>query len=124
MLAMEMAMKYADESKWNDFVAKNQDSYGAGVVRFAERWANLMEAKMDSGAKLEDIAAATRREADSEGITGFMYGCAVSTLAQTWIHGDTLRRWHNLDTQIGNEGERANTSGGVLNPALLNIATR
>jgi hypothetical protein len=50
-----------------------------------------------------------------------MYGCAVSILAKCWQHGDQLRRWHNLKTQIRDEGERANESGGVLNPALLNI---
>lgn len=51
-----------------------------------------------------------------------MYGCAVSALAKFWVHGEQLRIWHNLDIQIGNEGEKANESGGVLNPALLNIS--
>ena len=50
-----------------------------------------------------------------------MYGAAVSTLVAVWEHGEALRRWHNLKTQIGNEGERANASGGVLNPALLTV---
>jgi hypothetical protein len=117
-------MQYADKEGWDKFVANNSDIYGSGVIRFAERWANLMEAKISKGAKLEDIAKATSQEADSEGITGFMYGCAVSTLSHAWIHGEALRRWHNLDTQIGNEGERANANGGVLNPAILNIATK
>ena len=27
--------------------------------------------------------------------TGFQFGCAVSTLAQTWKHGEELRRVHN-----------------------------
>ena len=42
-------------------------------------------------------------------------------LAQCWVHGEALRRWHNRDTQIGTEGDKANESGGVLNPALLTI---
>ena len=46
-----------------------------------------------------------------------MYGCAVSMLAYYWKYGC----WHNLKTQVGNEGGRANKSGGVLNPALLII---
>ena len=117
-------MKYADESMWKDFVAKNQDGYGSGVIRFAERWATLMEAGIESGEKLEAIATATSHKADTEGITGFMYGAAVATLAKCWVHGEALRRWHNLDTQIGDEGEKANASGGVLNPALLNIAKK
>lgn len=44
---------------------------------------------------------------------------AVVVLTKCWSRGEELRRWHNLDTQIGNEGEKANASGGVLNPALL-----
>jgi len=50
-----------------------------------------------------------------------MYGASVSVLAKCWEHGEQLRRWHNLKTQLGNEGEKANEKGGVLNPALLNI---
>lgn len=76
---------------------------------------------MEKGEKLEDVANECSNEADTEGITGFMYGAAVSVLASCWEHGEELRRWHNLKTQIRDEGEKANESGGVLNPALLNI---
>ena len=58
---------------------------------------------------------------NSDSKSGFQYGAAVTTLAACWEHGDELRRWHNLKSQIGNEGEKANESGGVLNPAILNI---
>ena len=68
---------------------------------------------------MEDIAKSSARETDTDGITGFMYGAAVSILAKAWVYGEELRRWHNLDTQIQHEGEKANESGGVLNPALL-----
>lgn len=61
--------------------------------------------------------------ADTEGVTGFMYGCAVTQLYWHWVHGEELRRWHNLDTQIGDEGEKANESGGVLNPAILTFGS-
>jgi hypothetical protein len=50
-----------------------------------------------------------------------MYGAGVSMLSQVWEHGEQLRTWHNLKTQLRDEGERANKSGGVLNPALLNV---
>jgi len=114
-------MKISDQPAWDEFVAKNTDPYSAGVIKFAERWARLMQVRMEDGSKLADIAKQASSEADNEGITGFMYGCAVATLAQTWKHGEELRRWHNLDTQVGTEGERANETGGVLNPALLSI---
>lgn len=99
----------------------SKDGYSKGVVDYTERWAVTMEAKIAEGAKLEDIAKDTSHAADTDGITGFMYGCAVQALSHFWIHGEQLRRWHNLDSQIGNEGEKANESGGVLNPAILEI---
>ncbi len=121
-LAKAPAMKLADEAGWQKSKLLNSDSYGKCVMEYAERWARLMQIEMDNGKNLEDVAEATSREADIEGITGFMYGCAVSHLAWYWEYGDQLRRWHNLDIQIGNEGEKANESGGVLNPALLSIS--
>lgn len=45
----------------------------------------------------------------------------IEGLSRFWEHGEALRLWHNLDTQIKNEGEIANKTGGVLNPAILNI---
>ena len=112
-----------DEKGWQAGVDANQDPYGAAGFRFAARWANFMEREMAAGKKLDDIAEATSHEADDDGITGFMYGCAVGVLSKVWTHGEELRRWHNTDTQIGTEGDKANESGGVLNPALLNIKT-
>jgi hypothetical protein len=114
-------MRIFDHGAWSEFVSKNTDPYGAGVIKYAERWAKLMQVRMGAGAKLEDIAKQASHDTDNDGITGFMYGCAVATLAKTWEHGDELRRWHNLDSQYGNEGEKANETGGVLNPALLSV---
>ena len=80
-----------------------------------------MEVALEKGKKLKKITKDLSHEADKEGITGFMYGMAVSILSSVWIHGEQLRIWHNLDTQIHKEGKRANKKGTVLNPALLNI---
>ena len=96
-------------------------AYARGIIAYAEAWASVMEERMAAGATVADCADKASHDADYDGITGFMYGCAVGLLAQHWIHGEELRRWHNLKTQIGNEGEKANESGGVLNPALLTI---
>lgn len=116
-----MKLKTGTEQEYADYKAKNTDPYGGRVVSYGEDWANLMEARMANGEKIADIAKPTSHEADTDGITGFMYGCAVQALAHFWEYGEALRLWHNLDTQIKNEGEKANESGGVLNPALLNI---
>ncbi len=121
-LADTPEIELTDESVWQKFKNNNQDAYGGAVVTYSERWARLMQLEMaTTGKKLEDVADAASHEADLEGITGFMYGCAVATLAACWKYGDQLRRWHNLKTQLGNEGEEANKSGRVLNPAVLSI---
>lgn len=115
-------MKVINKKVWNEYVENNTDFYGKGIIEYAECWANLMETKIESGEKLEDIAYDTSLEADTEGITGFMYGAAVVVLYKVWEHGEQLRKWHNLQTQIGTEGEKANEEGAILNPAILEIS--
>ena len=127
-------MRFANDqvaAEYADYVKKNsQDGYSQGVVDYTERWVALLEAGIPEDASVEaaigilvrgDFAKNTSHEADTEGITGFMYGCAVQALAHFWKHGEALRRWHNKDVQIKDEGDRANESGGVLNPAILSI---
>ncbi len=114
-------MEFSDEDAWKQSKMKNKDGYGGAVISYAERWARLMQVEMAEGRLLEDVADSTSHDADLEGITGFQYGVAVSTLSRVWSHGEELRKWHNLQTQIGDEGKRANESGGVLNPALLSL---
>lgn len=120
-LANAPAIELSDEAGWQKSKDVNKDGYGGAVMTYSERWARLMQVEMAEGKKLEDVADAMSSEADLEGTTGSQYGCAVSQLAACWKYGDQLRRWHNVKTQIGNEGEKANESGGVLNPALLLI---
>ena len=114
-------MLFKDQTLWEQGIANNRGSYGSAVYRFAQRWAEAMEQGITAGANLEDIAKPLSHETDTEGITGFQYGAAVSVLASCWEHGERLRIWHNLATQIQHEGEQANKKGTVLNPALLNI---
>jgi hypothetical protein len=111
-----------DQELWDKCVGNNQDCpYGSAINAYAAKWASLMEADMKEGKKIKDIAEATSRATDTEGITGFMYGAAVSTLAGVWEHGEELRKWHNVKTQIHDEGEKANDKGTVLNPTLMTI---
>lgn len=115
------SFKLRDAEGWAECVKNNDDPYGFRVVQYAADWASFMEREMAKGSTVTDCAESTSREADTDGITGFMYGAAVSILSGAWEHGEELRRWHNKDTQIGDEGDQANESGGVLNPALLSI---
>lgn len=106
-------MKLINKDEWEKWVNANRDPYGSAVIRYAERWANMMEEEMEAGKSLIEIADSTSHKADTEGITGFMYGCAVDILSQVWEHGDELRRWHNKE--YGYSGD------GVVNPAIITI---
>lgn len=117
-------VKLKDQKVYDDWKAVNVDAYSNRIFTYAEDWAALMEARMEKGERLEDIAHETERQADTDGITGFMYGAAVAVLSHCWIHGEQLRIWHNLKTQIGNEGEEANKKGTVLNPALMSVKVK
>lgn len=113
-------------SAFNKAVRVNSaDGYSAAAVNFAIAWGVAMQQALRKGKKIADIAEELSHEVDYEGITGFQFGCAVSFLANFWKHGEELRRWHNLDTQLGNEGEEANKKkGATLNPALLSIGKK
>lgn len=110
------------EAVWADYRAKNKDFYGKGVIDFAERWANLMEPRLEAGEDLVSIADATCDEADTEGITGFMYGAAVQTLAHTWAWGEQLRLWHNHQYDPDDKSGANKTPGATINPAIIHIA--
>ena len=93
MAALDAAppsMTLSDQEGWAKIVAANQDGYGAGIVRYAERWARMMEAKLATGQTLKDCANVLSHTADTEGITGAMYGAAVSILSQVWVYGAGL----------------------------------
>lgn len=108
-----------DPDGWAACVKLNSsDAYSYECCRYAAAWASLMES---AGPFTPESAEECASKADTGGITGFMYGAAVAMLAKFWAHGDKLRRWHNGETQIGDEGDRANETGGVLNPALLSV---
>ena len=107
-------MKVKDIKAYEEWKANNTDPYGLAIFRYAERWANMMEERITNGEKVEDIAKELSHKADTEGITGFMYGCAVSILSQCWKYGEELRGWHNK--QYNYDGK------GVVNPAVLKIS--
>jgi hypothetical protein len=104
-----------DPAAYDEYKRINADGYGGGVVKYGEAWAALMETRMDDGDSVAVAAESTQDAADYEGITGFMFGCAVQQLATWWKHGEALRVWHN-----GKHGVSADATG-VVNPAVLTI---
>lgn len=117
MQTEELQFKDEEARKiWENFVEVNsKDDYSVCVVRYAEYWAKYMQylmAKHD-GVKVAQIADKASRDADIDGVTGFMYGCAVNVLSQVWKYGEELRKWHNKEYDY--EGD------GVVNPAVLTV---
>ena len=115
----ELQFKDEEAAKnWEQWVEVNsKDGYSLGVVTYARRWGKYMQHLMEKHNKtVVDIAENASHVSDIEGITGFMYGCAVSMLAQCWKYGEELRKWHNKEW--GQED-----TDGVVNPAVLTIAT-
>lgn len=144
-------MKFAQDGQrvWNQWLASNPppdgytydvsqwpeafegdalgDAYGAIVMVVALQWAEAMEHALSQGAtSVASVAEPTYHDVKvglgpAWGLTGFQYGACVAVLANTWERGEDLRRWHNLRIQVSDEGERANESGSILNPALVEI---
>ena len=108
-------MKLKNEELWKKCIDNNKDPYGSAAIRFADRWATLMEGRIAKGENIYECAEETSHIADTEGITGFMYGAAVSMLSAVWEYGEDLRKWHN--------GEYNYKGEGVANPAVVTIDT-
>ncbi len=104
------------QAEWENCKAINsKDDYSNGVIEYAILWAQYMEylmAKHDK--KVSDVWDMSSHFADINGITGFMYGCAVNILSSVWKYGEELRVQHN--SKYGHEGD------GVVNPAILTIS--
>lgn len=112
-----MKIKPGKEQRYREWYDNNLDPYGHAIFTYAERWAELMEKDIEASGNVEEsiraLAEERSHEADTEGITGFMYGYAVKILSSIWEYGEPLRVWHN--TEYGYEGD------GVVNPAMISI---
>lgn len=65
------------------------EPYGAAIVRYAERWADLME-KDFSGGNIRSLSEETSWKAGRAGITRTMHGRAAEILIKFWQHGIDL----------------------------------
>lgn len=106
------------EQAYKDWYNKNLDAYGHACFTFAERWAEMLEEIIDHSSDsparvIIDNAEQLSYKADTEGITGYMYGMAVGILSQCWEYGEELRKWHNKEYNYDGDG--------VVNPAVMTI---
>ena len=89
------------------------------VVPFADAWARLIQLEMAQGMSLSDAAKATRNEAGFEPLTVGEYVYAIRLLADIWVHGKELRRWHNLKYLSVEEAYAADAQNSTVNPATM-----
>lgn len=112
------------EQEFKSWVETNsKDGYSKGVVDYAKRWADAMEAEIAAGKSLFDVAEPTSFSSDTDGITGYMYGAAVGALRHFWIHGEDLGKWHNRQYLPKGEADAAAAEGKTVNPAVITIKT-
>ena len=83
------------EKEYKDWYDKNNDEYSRACFTYAERWGEMLESKIKSSTDdpmkvITDNAEKLSNKADTEGITGFMYGCAVNILSHYWKYGEYL----------------------------------
>lgn len=104
------------QEEWENCKAINsKDDYSNCVIDYTILWAQYMEYLMAKhNKKLSDVWDMSSHLADIYGITGFMYGCAVSILSSVWKYGEELRMQHN--SKYNHKGD------GVVNPAILTIS--
>ncbi len=108
-------LELSDPVKWQKSREANTDDYGKCALDYAEGWAKLMQIEIAKGKSVKECANPTQKGVSFYGITGAMYGCAISILSQTWKHGEELRKWHNKEWGVSED------KAGVVNPAVLNI---
>lgn len=116
-------MPIINQEKWDVWVAKNTDSYGGACVNVARKAMELLdEMPNDQEINCHKLISDADKDSKTGGITGFMAGYVAQMVSQCHSRGEEFRRKWNTHNQINTEGDKANESGGILNPALLNIS--
>jgi len=82
-------MRLKDAAFFDAAKAKNTDPYGSAIFKYAQDWADAMEAAIVKGAKLADVYEKLSFEV-ADDITGFMYAAARGILRRCWEHGEEL----------------------------------
>jgi hypothetical protein len=105
-----------DADGWKKAREANSDGYGGAALDYAEGWAKLMQIEIAKGKTVAECYEYTQKGLGFLGITGFQFGCAVSTLSQTWKYGEELRKVHNKKYGVSEDKKE------TVNPAILTIS--
>ncbi|HXK37908.1 MAG TPA: hypothetical protein VJ579_02475 [Candidatus Paceibacterota bacterium] len=98
LLAEAPPIEVVDEERWLLMKETNVDNcgYGQSMVAYAERWARLMQLRLASGRKIDDVAGRASFEVDFDGIRPLVVRRAVIELSLHWKYGRELlaESWH------------------------------
>lgn len=85
-------MKTKNKKEYQDWFDKNSnDSYGKRCFTYAEDWANMMEKHLKEGKLLNHkVIEDFGNDADTDGITGFMYTASKSILKNYWVYSNYI----------------------------------
>jgi len=114
-LVKDEILELSAPKAWEHQVEINKDPYGAGVVRYAERWGKLMQVEMKARKTetlAKEVSEATQFKADNEGMSGFSWSCARNLLIQCWKHGAELGKLEGFtDEKITQARQEAEAMG-------------
>ena len=97
---------------------KKNDDHTRGLLRYAERLANILET---SDRSPEAFLAATFA-ADNptpKQVTILMYSFAVALLVKVWLYGDDLKTWHNQHWKATGIPFKVEKEWGVIMPCAI-----
>jgi len=112
-------MPITNQDDWNTWVDSNRDPYGKACVDVAREVMRILDSVEDFDTY--KIICDADRNIKAGGITGFMAGCVAKMVSSCHSRGEEFRTKWNTTNQLGTEGDRANESGGILNPAIIEI---
>jgi hypothetical protein len=82
-------MQVDNQQGWKDW----QEDGDPKVVAFAQRWAELMEARIAQGATVSEIANETMLQANTDKLSVDGLYQASQILTYVWEHGSALQAW-------------------------------
>lgn len=112
-------MRLRHESEYNTWKMSNNNDLGNYIVRFADRWMELMESRIEKGEQVQDIASKTMKLADTEGLTEAMRFSAIKIVTFCWAYGDDLREWYIKETEEEEEDDTEAQWGSSFRPVWL-----
>lgn len=96
-------MKAKNKESWDRVLAANPaGGYEGKILRFAGRWAERMEARLEWGEKVEEVAEEAIDDPELR-LTSTQLCMAVVALAKHWAHGAELKSWYDKRRQTAKE---------------------